>query len=169
MDELRAGLEIALHGREADEWVRKARDQVSAWGLTLPEIEPLVIDFGLGDFPRIGEIEFWIANEVEAGYCGKFLFLFDGQTCPSHFHKSKLETFFVTRGALQMSYGSRRTTLSQGGVLRMETGVYHEFTAVGPSLILEVSRPSIITDNYFENSDIPIGGNFKGTSPESAP
>ena len=169
MDELRAGLDISLHGKTANEWVGKAREQVAAWGLELPEVEPLVIDFGLGEFSRIGEIEFWIANEVDAGYCGKFLFLFAGQTCPKHYHKNKLETFFVTRGTLRMSYGSRRTTLPQGGVLRMETGVYHEFTAVEPSLILEVSKPSIISDNYFENADIPIGGNFNGAPREQAP
>jgi len=160
MDELAAGLAVSLQGESADKWIRRARAQVAGWSLELPAVDPLVIDFGLGDFLRIGEIEFWIANEVAAGYCGKFLFLFDGQTCPKHYHLEKLETFFIVRGEVSMTYDEDTLRLSQGGVLRVEPGKYHEFTATGASLILEVSKPSIISDNYFENWAIPIGGNF---------
>ncbi|MDQ1328064.1 MAG: Cupin 2 protein, partial [Candidatus Poribacteria bacterium] len=33
---------------------------------------------------------------------------------------------------------------------------------IGPALLLELSMPCVVDDNYFENSDIPIGGNYKG-------
>ena len=92
MDELKNGLDVALHGEAADQAAQKVRDVVTSWGLKLPEVEPLVLDFGLGEFEKTGEVEFWIANENEAGYCGKFLFVFPGQTCPEHMHKEKLET-----------------------------------------------------------------------------
>lgn len=164
MDELDEGLSISLGGTAAEEWVRRARAQVAEWSLELPDVEPLVLDFGLGRFRNIGEIEFWIANEVSAGYCGKFLFMFDGQTCPKHFHREKLETFFIVRGEVLMRYDARELRLSQGGVLRVEPGTYHEFTATEATLILEVSKPSIISDNYFENTSIPIGGNYTGVT-----
>ncbi len=60
----------------------------------MPPHEPLVSDFGLGDFYETGLIEYWVANEIQAGYCGKLLFVFGGQTCPMHWHKRKHETFF---------------------------------------------------------------------------
>lgn len=167
MDQLAEGLSVSLTGSRAQEWVRRARAQVNAWGLELPEVEPLVLDFGLGDFLHIGEIEFWIANEVEAGYCGKFLFMFAGQTCPKHFHREKLETFFVVRGEIGMRYDGRETILRAGSVLRMEPGVSHEFTAASPSLLLEVSKPSIVADNYFENPAIPIGAKAARTRKRS--
>lgn len=162
MDELDKGLSVSLHGAEAGEAADRARRQVREWGLELPDTEPLVFDFGLGRFDETGEVEFWIANESEAGYCGKFLFLFEGQTCPKHMHKEKLETFFIVKGAVRMEYGGETDFLKTGDTLRMETGVYHSFTGTEPTLLLEVSKPSIIDDNYFEDVRIPIGGNYKG-------
>ncbi len=158
MRELQKGLELSLQGEEADGVVGKIRAQMDAWGLCMPEVDPLVLDFGLGDFWRIGETEFWIANEEEAGYCGKFLFLFAGQTCPAHLHKEKLETFFIVKGDVRMRYAGKDREMSPGDVLRCEVGTLHEFTATSNALLLEVSRPSIISDNYFSDPRIPIGG-----------
>ena len=162
MEELEKGLQISMSGDAAKDAADRALAQIASWGLTMPEVEPLVLDFGLGRFDEIGEIEFWIANEVEAGYCGKFLFVFDGQTCPLHMHKNKLETFFVVRGSLDVRYGGKAIELPQGGVLEVQTGVEHSFAGIGPALLLEVSAPSIIDDNYFANRSIPIGGNYEG-------
>jgi len=159
MDELNKGLEVALQGEVAGSIVKRVQRQVKEWGLALPDVEPLVLDFGLGNFDRIGEVEFWIANEAEAGYCGKFLFLFSGQTCPKHMHRQKVETFFIVKGRISMEHKGSASELRTGGVLKVDRTVYHEFKALEPSLVLEVSKPSIIDDNYFENTQIPIGGN----------
>ncbi len=162
MDELKKGLDIALHGKMADDTVAEIKRIIDSWGLRLPEVEPMVLDFGLGKFREIGETEFWIANEVRAGYCGKFLFVFDGQTCPKHMHKAKLETFYIVRGSVKMLYDGREFAMREGDVLKVELEKYHRFTGIGECLLLEVSAPSIIDDNYFEDVRIPIGGNFEG-------
>ena len=161
MDELEKGIDVALSGELAREAAQRVQDAVASWGLKLPDVEPLVLDFGLGDFEKTGEVEFWIANESEGGYCGKFLFVFPGQTCPKHMHKEKLETFFITRGRITMFYHGTERIMSGGDVLRVETGAMHSFTGIEPTLLLEVSKPSIIDDNFFENTDIPIGGNYR--------
>jgi len=41
---------------------------------------------------------------MEAGYCGKYLFVFDGQTCPLQQHKRRHETFFVVQGRVRMTF-----------------------------------------------------------------
>jgi N-acetylneuraminate synthase len=128
------------------------------WGLTMPGIEPLVLDFGLGKFDEIGEIEFWVANEEAAGYCGKFLFVADGQTCPYHKHAKKHETFFVMKGQVQMVVDGQEELLQEGDVLAMLPGQSHSFTGVGPALLLEVSMPSIRQDNFFANKAIGEDG-----------
>lgn len=84
MDELDSDLQISVTGTVREEALAACARQLRAWDVALPPVEPLVLDFGLGDFYRTGLIEYWIANEIEAGYCGKFLFLFDRQTCPLH-------------------------------------------------------------------------------------
>jgi mannose-6-phosphate isomerase-like protein (cupin superfamily) len=132
--------------------------QIEAFGLTMPEVEPLVLHFGLDRFAEVGETEFWIANEADLGYCGKFLFVLDGQTCPYHRHRVKHETFFVVRGAIRMTVGEEERTMGEGDRLVMPPGVGHSFTGVGPALILEVSMPSTRQDNFFADPAIGEGG-----------
>jgi mannose-6-phosphate isomerase-like protein (cupin superfamily) len=161
MDELHKGLALCLSQSESADILTAFQAQLDAWGLAMPAVEPLVLDFGLGDFYRTGLIEYWIANETEAGYCGKFLFLFDSQTCPLHHHALKLETFFIVKGCFQVTYAGRSFYMHPGDVLRVEVGKPHAFTGKGPSLLLEVSKPSIIDDNYFQDTSILIGGNYQ--------
>jgi quercetin dioxygenase-like cupin family protein len=120
----------------------------------MPAVEPLPLDFGLGRFSEVGETEFWVANEAEQGYCGKFLFLFAGQTCPHHSHETKHETFFVVKGRVRMIYGEEECLLEAGDTLVMPPGTGHSFTAQEPSLLLEVSTPSLRGDNFFTDSSI---------------
>ena len=159
MDELNKGLAISISGAARDTALGRFKQQIALWGLALPLVEPLVLDFGLKDFEHTGLIEYWIANEATAGYCGKYLFVFERQTCPMHRHKLKHETFFLVEGRIEVEYRGRIQVLERGGVLSIEPGFYHRFTGLEPALLLELSMPCAIEDNYFTNSAIPIGGN----------
>lgn len=132
--------------------------QIASWGLKMPEVEPLLMHFGLNDFYRIGEIEFWIANKLNEGYCGKFLFVFAGQTCPYHYHKIKHETFFMVKGKVGIKMNGEYREKSEGDILEMSPGDKHSFTGLDPALLLEVSMPSIEGDNFFENKSIGDNG-----------
>ena len=189
MKELDKALSIALKGKEAERALVRFRRQIKAWKVALPPVAPLVLDFGLGDFERTGLIEYWIANvrrgakpravrghrpengrstggasrpPLEAGYCGKYLFVFGGQTCPMHRHRKKHETFFIVKGRVAMAYDGRRRKMGEGKVLPVDRWKYHSFTGIGPALLLEVSMPCEVDDNYFEDPAIPIGGNYRG-------
>jgi len=131
---------------------------VAGWGLTLPDFDPLVLDFGLGRFAEVGEVEYWIVNEEAAGYCGKFLFVDDGQTCPYHHHDAKHETFYIVKGTVRMVIDGQERVLVQGDTLVMPPGTRHAFTGVGPALLLEVSMPSTRGDNYFADPKIGEDG-----------
>jgi len=139
---------------ECAQALAEAGEQIDAWGLTMPQVEPLIIHFGLNDFRRIGLIIYSIVNETEAGYCGKFLFLSDGQTCPCHQHKMKHETFYIVQGRVKMVVDDREQTMGPGDVLVMDTGTRHSFTGVGNALLLEVSLPSSGGDNFFDDKRI---------------
>jgi mannose-6-phosphate isomerase-like protein (cupin superfamily) len=162
MEELDKALGIALRGPQAERVLVEFRQQAAAWGVVMPPVEPLVLDFGLGDFRRIGLIEYWIANEAQAGYCGKYLFVFDGQTCPTHHHRTKHETFFLVKGRARVTCGDLRREMQEGDVLTVVPGTPHSFTGAGPALFLELSMPCEVDDNYFADETIPIGGNYRG-------
>lgn len=162
MQELDKALDIAMKGPGAEQALADFQRQIAEWKVALPPVAPLVLDFGLGDFAKTGLIEYWIANETQAGYCGKYLFVFDGQTCPMHRHRRKHETFFIVKGRVEMLCGGVRREMSEGEVLPVPPGTWHRFTGVGPALLLELSMPCEVDDNYFENVEIPIGGNWRG-------
>ncbi len=150
--------DIEVQGAERERALAEIRDQIAAWGLAMPAVEPLPLNFGLGRFREIGETEFWVANETEHGYCGKFLFLFDGQTCPLHHHRVKHETFFVVRGTVRMQVGGDERLMQAGDTLAMPPGTAHAFTGEGAALILEVSMPSVPGDSFFRDELIGDGG-----------
>lgn len=149
---------LSISGAEREQALEQIAEQMQRWGLTMPEVEPMPLDFGLGRFRAIGETEFWIANEPEHGYCGKFLFLFGGQTCPYHEHRVKHETFFVVKGTISMRTERGERTMRRGETLVMPPGSPHAFTGIGPALVLEVSMPSVRGDSYFEERRIGEGG-----------
>ncbi len=162
MKELDKALSIALKGAKAARALARFRRQMKTWKTALPPVAPLVLDFGLGEFEKTGLIECWIANEPKAGYCGKYLFVFDGQTCPMHRHRRKHETFFIVKGRVAMTYDGKRRVMNEGEVLPVKNWKFHSFTGIGPALVLEVSMPCEVDDNYFEDPAIPIGGNYGG-------
>jgi D-lyxose ketol-isomerase len=154
MDELDKGLSISVMGPRAEDALAAFRRQMDAWQIATPPAEPLVLDFGLGDYDRVGLIEFWIANESRAGYCGKYLFVFDGQQCPAHSHVTKHETFYLLRGCLKVEMDGRPLVLRPGDVLPVPPGHVHSFQGDGNSLLLELSMPCEVSDNRFENPRI---------------
>ena len=141
--------DVELAGEARTEALQRCRRQIAGWNLQMPRGRPLVLDFGLGEFEKTGLIEFWVANEPDAGYCGKFLFVFDGQTCPYHHHNVKHETFFVLKGAVRMKVNGKACRLREGDSLAMLPGTKHSFQGDGPALLLEVSQPSVRGDNFF--------------------
>jgi N-acetylneuraminate synthase len=146
---------VELSGAEREQALAEIKAQLDEWGLVMPDVTPLPLHFGLHDFRTIGETEYWIANETELGYCGKFLFVFENQTCPFHRHKIKHETFYIVRGAVKMVTDNGEQIMRAGDVLVMPPGVGHTFTGYeGPCLVLEASMPSIRQDSFFADKRI---------------
>ena len=149
---------VEVQGPERKKVLADIQEQMAAWDLKMPPVTPLAMQFGLNQFREIGETEFWVANDTEHGYCGKLLFIFAGQTCPYHHHRLKHETFFIVKGTLRMKMGEEELIMHAGDLLAMPPGVGHAFTGVGPALVLEVSMPSILQDNFFADKRIGQDG-----------
>ena len=167
MNQLDKARKVELSGDARDQAVARFRKHIADWDVALPHTEPLVLDFGLGQFESVGLVECWIANEIEAGYCGKYLFVADGQTCPTHHHRHKHETFFVMEGRVKIVHNGKETEMKKGDVLAVSPQTKHCFTGLGPALLLELSQPCIIDDNYFDNTQIPFGGNYQKQYPNT--
>jgi mannose-6-phosphate isomerase-like protein (cupin superfamily) len=152
MDEITA--KLCLQGDEKEQTIKKIEAVVASWGLTLPAVDPEPLHFGYNDFMRIGETEYNINNNVKEGYCGKFMFMFKGQTCPQHHHAIKHETFFIVKGSVEMTNGEDTFVMQQGDTYEIDQYSIHTFTAREDSLILESSKPDIVTDSIFVDDAI---------------
>jgi quercetin dioxygenase-like cupin family protein len=144
-------------GKQREDALRQCYEQLNKWGLTMPDNNPLMLHFGLNDFFRIGETEFWICNNPGEGYCGKYIFLFKEQRCPGHHHKIKHETFNVIKGEVMMTVAGKDIVMKEGSVLSMPVESEHTFIATGgAALILEVSKPCLYKDSRFSNPEIEV-------------
>ncbi|MBN1573320.1 MAG: D-lyxose/D-mannose family sugar isomerase [Deltaproteobacteria bacterium] len=154
-----------------------------------------VTDFNLGDFVKTGILLFTLRNgapnEGLGGeerpslktslktYCEKIIHMREGQTCPTHYHRSKMEDIINRSGktlcfTLHMagedgrSYSEEGFTISRDGVetpceageiIKLNPGesitlppyLYHSFWAEGGDVLVgEVSRVNDDeTDNFF--------------------
>lgn len=150
---------IEIEGPDRERVMLRIRAQAEAWGVKMPEVPCHPFHFGLGDFFRVGETEFWIANEVKAGYCAKLMFVFADQECPYHHHRVKHETFLVLKGGARMAVDGKMVTVAAGDVLPVPPGTWHSFAGDrGACLLLEVSTPSVAGDSYFEDTRIGSAG-----------
>jgi N-acetylneuraminate synthase len=146
--------DLELVGDEKERVLQLVERNFENWGLTLPNVPSVPFHFGLHDFYKIGEVEFDINNNVEEGYCGKFIFILEDQTCPMHYHRIKHETFYLVKGRVQMEAGGKTITMKQGDIKVMPQNTMHRFTGIENSLILECSKPDIMSDSIFEDEAI---------------
>lgn len=93
----------------------------------------------------------WVTNDH---YCGKFLYFNEGAKFSMHFHKEKIETWYVMAGRYVVSWINTKDasidsqTLVAGDVWHNDTLFPHQLFCESPGVILEVSTPDSVEDNY---------------------
>jgi mannose-6-phosphate isomerase-like protein (cupin superfamily) len=97
--------------------------------------------------------EIWMANNLEENYCGKILQINQGYNSSMHFHMEKHETFYITKGSLQvntidtMEGTEVKRVIHEGEVLEMPRGLPHQLIAYdGDVEFIEIST-------YHKDSD----------------
>lgn len=87
-------------------------------------------------------------------YCGKILCFEKEKKFSMHYHIQKRETWYVTKGRLQISYIDTQhgqiyqDILQVGDVINIERGVPHQLYAIEDSEIFEVSTKHYDEDSY---------------------
>ncbi|MFH1461950.1 MAG: cupin domain-containing protein [bacterium] len=85
--------------------------------------------------------EEWIVNNPK--YCGKKLVLKKGHCCSMHKHDIKDETFYIMSGNVLMETEydgeKQKRLMTCGDVIHIKTGMWHRFTGLSNSEIMEFS------------------------------
>lgn len=161
---------------------RFVRDRQMGWDIT---------DYGGGDFARRGLILFCLRNGKQSDpdtvpYAEKIMVIREGQECPFHFHKVKLEDIIVRGGGdlvLELFHTTPNGTLNRtapvtvrtdgiprtlapgepvtvhaGESITLDRGVSHRFYGkVGTGKVL-VGEVSQVNDDFADNFfDEPVG------------
>lgn len=98
-----------------------------------------------------GHENIWVSNE---NYCSKFLHFNKGAKFSMHFHDKKEETWYVMSGQFTVFYmdtsdaSISSTSLSKGDVWHNNRLEPHQLYCEEEGVILEVSTPDSIEDNY---------------------
>lgn len=85
--------------------------------------------------------EEWIVNNSK--YCGKKLVLKQGFRCSMHKHNVKDETFYILTGTVLMETEFNgmvnNIIMTAGDIVHIEIGMWHRFTGIQDSEIMEFS------------------------------
>lgn len=93
----------------------------------------------------------WVTNDK---YCGKFLNFETGGKFSMHFHREKVETWYIQSGKFEIEViDTNNATIStkivgEGSVHHNDPLVPHRVTCLEMGTILEISTPDSVEDNY---------------------
>jgi mannose-6-phosphate isomerase len=78
-------------------------------------------------------------------YCGKLLFIREGEQLSLQFHKRKDETIYVHQGRIEIELGedAEPQVVEAGAAFRIPPGLVHRWRALEDTLVLEVSTPEL--------------------------
>ena len=107
---------------------------------------------GMKNFKKIGCFLFNIVNKE---YAKKLLVMLPNQIHPSHFHKSKSETFIILAGSLKLKDGKTKYDLYPGDRVDLQKSSWHEFRAGNNGCIFEeISTTNFTKDSFYKNKKI---------------
>lgn len=87
-------------------------------------------------------------------YCGKFLCFNEGARFSMHFHREKLETWYIMSGRFELESINTsnaeifRQVLSVSDTITIHPLTPHRLTCLEQGTILEISTPDSVEDNY---------------------
>jgi mannose-6-phosphate isomerase-like protein (cupin superfamily) len=93
----------------------------------------------------------WVSND---NYCGKFLNFETGGKFSMHFHREKIETWYVQSGKFEVEIIDTtnakiiKKLIGEGCVHHNDPLVPHRVTCLEAGTILEISTPDSVEDNY---------------------
>ncbi len=93
----------------------------------------------------------WVTND---SYCGKFMHFKQGAKFSMHFHAKKMETWYVESGHFIVEWIDTKDSsihtmpLIPGQTWHNEPLVPHRLICLETGVILEISTPDSVEDNY---------------------
>lgn len=105
-----------------------------------------------GEVPKgWGSEKIWVSNDH---YCSKFMHFNAGSCFSMHFHREKIETWYVLEGTFKLlkihtdDASEVERILVPGSIVHNNPLEPHQLFCITDGTILEVSTPDSVQDNY---------------------
>ena len=106
---------------------------------------------GAEHFREIGAV---FINIVNKEYCKSCAVLLPEHAYPDHYHKIKIETFFILYGDLRVTCEESESILKTGDIMSIERGQNHSFSSRNGAVFEELSTTHVKNDSIY--SDLQI-------------
>lgn len=106
---------------------------------------------GINNFPWVGAV---FINIINREYCKSYGIMLPGQEYPNHYHKIKIETFYMLYGDLTVNCEGHEWLLEPGDIMTVERGESHSFKSKNGAVFEELSTTYIKNDSIYEDRNI---------------
>lgn len=106
---------------------------------------------GIDQFLDTGAVFIKIVNKE---YCKSYVVQLPRQHYPDHFHKIKIETFYVLFGQLIVECEGKRSILKPGEMLSIQRGESHSFFSNTGVVFEELSTTYLKNDSIYSDESI---------------
>lgn len=106
---------------------------------------------GNKNFSQTGAV---FINIINREYCKSYGILLPQQSYPDHYHKIKIETFYMLYGDLTINCEGNEQLLKPGDLMTVERGQSHSFHSKTGAVFEELSTTYIKNDSIYKERSI---------------
>lgn len=106
---------------------------------------------GEKEFDKVGAV---FINIVNRAYCKSYVIMLPNQRYPNHYHKIKMESFYILYGTLGIEVNGVSRYLKAGEMLHIERGEDHSFWSDEGVVFEEISTNYTKNDSFYLDTEI---------------
>lgn len=136
-----------------EEYLNKALMILYKANIVFPKEATVSIYHHLGKekFNKVGAVFINIVNRI---YCKSYVIMLPNQRYPNHFHKIKMESFYILYGKLCAEVNGVTYHLKAGEMLHIDRGEDHAFWSNEGTVFEEISTSYAKNDSFYLDSEI---------------
>lgn len=136
-----------------NEFLNKALMILYKANIVFPKVATISIYHHLGEkqFEKTGAV---FINIVNREYCKSYVIMLPNQRYPKHYHKIKMESFYILYGTLWIEVNGVIHYLKAGEMLHIERGEDHSFWSDEGVVFEEISTNYMKNDSFYLDDEI---------------
>ncbi len=103
---------------------------------------------------KIDETGAMFINVVNRDYCKSYVIMLPHEGYPNHYHRIKIESFYVLYGDLEVLVDGVETDLAAGDMIHIDRGQDHSFCSRAGVVFEEISTMYVPNDSIYLDTNV---------------